>query len=149
MVVMKFGGSSVATAAALSRVCAIVHAEQRPRVVVVSALGGVTDALLELAAHAAARHDAEALEAVRALRDRHASLANLVRDEAERRAVLEHLDAGWRDVEALLRAASLVKVCTHAASDAIVAHGELASSRLAASRPGPVIDSLSVTSDSS
>ena len=132
MVVMKFGGSSVATSAALARVVAIVKAERRPRVVVVSALGGVTDALLELAAHAAARNEVAALEAVRALRDRHASLAGIVRDDAERRALLEHLDAGWRDVETLVHASSLLKACPPAASDAIVAHGELASSRLAA-----------------
>ena len=132
MVVMKFGGSSVATSAAFAKVVSIVKAERRPRVVVVSALGGVTDALLELAALAAARHDAAALEAVRALRDRHASLAGVVRDDAERRAVLEHLDAGWQDVETLVRASSLLKACPPPACDAIVARGELASSRLAA-----------------
>ena len=132
MVVMKFGGSSVATSAAFAKVVSIVKAERRPRVVVVSALGGVTDALLELAALAAARHDAAALEAVRALRDRHASLAGVVRDDAERRAVLEHLDAGWQDVETLVRASSLLRACPPPACDAIVARGELASSRLAA-----------------
>ena len=132
MVVMKFGGSSVATSAALARVVAIVKAERRPRVVVVSALGGVTDALLELAAHAAARHEAAALEAVRALRDRHASLAGIVRDDAERRAASRaprRRVAGRRDARP---ASSLLKACPPAASDAIVAHGELASSRLAA-----------------
>ena len=132
MVVMKFGGSSVATAAALARVVSIVKAERRPRVVVVSALGGVTDALLELAAKAAAGDDAAALEGVEALRDRHASLAGIVRDEAERRAVLSHLDAGWCDVGTLARASRMLKACPPAACDAIVARGELASSRLAA-----------------
>ncbi len=132
MVVMKFGGSSVATAAALANVVSIVKAERRPRVVVVSALGGVTDALLAVTAQAAARNEAAALEMVQALRDRHASLAGIVRDEAERRGVLSHLDAGWRDVETLARASSLLKACPPPACDAIVAHGELASSRLAA-----------------
>ncbi|MFO7694459.1 MAG: aspartate kinase [Vicinamibacterales bacterium] len=132
MVVMKFGGSSVATAAAFARVVSIVKAERRPRVVVVSALAGVTDALLKLAAHAAARNAAAALRAVRALREGHASLAGIVRDEAERRAVLGHLDAGWRDVETLVGASSLLKACPPPACDAIVARGELASSRLAA-----------------
>ena len=51
-VVMKFGGSSVVDAAAIDRVARIVSAEQArgsTPVVVVSALGGVTDALLALA----------------------------------------------------------------------------------------------------
>ena len=48
-VVMKFGGTSVQDAAALRRLIEAVGAEPRPRIVVVSALAGVTDALVELA----------------------------------------------------------------------------------------------------
>ena len=132
MVVMKFGGSSVATSAALARVCAIVSAERRRKVVVVSALGGVTDALLAAAAKAAARDLDGALDGLDQLRRRHAAIAEDIRDAAGRQALVASLDAGWRDVESLLRAAALLKACTPAASDAIVAHGELASSRLAA-----------------
>ena len=132
MVVMKFGGSSVATAPALARVSAIVAAERRPKVVVVSALGGVTDALLAVAARAEARQLDDALEGLAGIRARHAAMAGRIRADAGREALLRDLDDGWRDVEALLRAASLVNACTPAASDAIVSHGELASSRLAA-----------------
>jgi aspartate kinase len=129
---MKFGGSSVATAAALARVVAIVSAERRPRVVVVSALGGVTDALLALAARAAARDLDGAVDGLDAIRRRHAAIAEGIRGDADRQALVAGLDAQWRDVDALLRAASLLKACTPAASDAIVASGELASSRLVA-----------------
>jgi aspartate kinase len=132
MVVMKFGGSSVATAAALARACAIVSAERRRRVVVVSALGGVTDALLAAAARAAARDLDGALGGLDEIRRRHAAIAEGLRGDADRQALVASLDAGWRDVEALLRAAALLKACTPAASDAMVAHGELASSRLTA-----------------
>jgi aspartate kinase len=132
MVVMKFGGSSVATAAALARVCAIVSAERRRKVVVVSALGGVTNALLAAAARAAARDLDGALNGLGEIRRRHTAIAEGIRGDAERQALVSDLDAGWRDVEALLRAAALLKACTPAASDAIAAHGELASSRLAA-----------------
>ena len=132
MVVMKFGGSSVATAAALARLCAIVSAERRDRVVVVSALGGVTDALLAVAAWAAARDLEGAVAGLDEIRRRHATMAEGLREDAGRQALLRDLDAGWRDVDALLRAASLLRACTPAASDAVVAHGELASSRLAA-----------------
>ena len=50
MVVMKFGGTSVRDAEAVRRVVSIVGREKRPRVVVVSALSGVTDGLLDIAA---------------------------------------------------------------------------------------------------
>ena len=150
MVVMKFGGSSVATAAAIGRVVSIVKAERRPRVVVVSALGGVTDALLGLAARAAARDDAAALGALQELRERHASLAAVVRDASNRDALLASLDAGWRDVATLVGAAALLKACPPAATDAIVSHGELASSRLVAAilkdagHPAEWVDARSV-----
>jgi len=132
MVVMKFGGSSVATDAAIARVRSIVERERRPRVVIVSALGGVTDTLLALAGRAASRDLASALAGLEGLRVRHASVAAGMRGEAERHAVRAHLDAQWEEVETLLRAVSLLGACQPAASDAIVAHGELASSRLVA-----------------
>jgi len=150
MVVMKFGGSSVATAAALRRVVSIVGAERRPRVVVVSALGGVTDALLGLAARAASGDEAAAHRALQQLRDRHASLAAVVRDGADRETLLACLDAAWRDVATLGGAAALLKACPPAATDAIVAHGELASSRLVAAilkgagQPAEWVDARSV-----
>src|SRR6188768_1459327 len=49
MVVLKFGGTSVADADAIARLVAIVSARRGARTVVVSALAGVTDALLEIA----------------------------------------------------------------------------------------------------
>ena len=49
MVVLKFGGTSVADADAITRLVAIVAARRGARTVVVSALAGVTDALLEIA----------------------------------------------------------------------------------------------------
>jgi len=47
-VVMKFGGTSVRDADAIRRLAAIVGREDRQRLVVVSALAGVTDQLEEL-----------------------------------------------------------------------------------------------------
>jgi aspartate kinase len=132
MVVLKFGGSSVADAPSLLRVRAIVAAERRPRIVVVSALGGVTDGLIDAAARAAAGDEASALAALRALRARHASLAGAVRNPAARGDLLARLDEGWREVAALLRPAASASAVSPAVSDAVVAHGELASSRLTA-----------------
>ena len=45
---MKFGGTSVRDAEAMCRLTDIVARETRPRLVVVSALAGVTDMLVEL-----------------------------------------------------------------------------------------------------
>ncbi|MGN6354977.1 MAG: amino acid kinase family protein [Parafilimonas sp.] len=47
MKVLKFGGSSVANAENIQKVAAIVMSNNEQQVVVVSALGGVTDALIK------------------------------------------------------------------------------------------------------
>ena len=55
MIVMKFGGTSVESAAAIERVAAIVRARlARKPVVVVSAMGKTTNKLLAIAAEAVA-----------------------------------------------------------------------------------------------
>ncbi|MCP5119664.1 MAG: lysine-sensitive aspartokinase 3, partial [bacterium] len=63
MIVMKFGGSSLASAEALERVATIVASRKdRNPVVVVSAMGKTTDILLEIASHAVAGQRDKALE---------------------------------------------------------------------------------------
>src|SRR3954454_5064548 len=47
MKVLKFGGSSVANAANIQKVVNIVRHSSEPQIVVVSALGGVTDMLIK------------------------------------------------------------------------------------------------------
>ena len=60
MIVMKFGGTSVESAAAIARVAGIVQArEERRPVVVVSAMGKTTNKLLAIAAAAIAGKRAE------------------------------------------------------------------------------------------
>ena len=54
MKVMKFGGSSVGTASSILSVKKIVEAVDEPVIVVVSALGGITDKLLNASRLAAA-----------------------------------------------------------------------------------------------
>ena len=72
---MKFGGTSVADAAAIERVVGIVKtARDRsglPPVVIVSAMSGVTDRLLELTQSAERRLDAHVLNGVAELSHRH------------------------------------------------------------------------------
>jgi aspartate kinase len=79
---MKFGGTSVQDAAALRRLVAIVQAAAGSRVVVVSALARVTDALL-------AARDVSALKPLVA---RHAEIARALLSAAAAAAVMAELD---------------------------------------------------------
>jgi aspartate kinase len=77
MIVCKFGGTSVGTADAVRRLAGIVASRQAERpLVVVSALAGVTDRLLALAAAAAAGDPAALRAGVEALRADHARMAD-------------------------------------------------------------------------
>lgn len=83
----KFGGTSLASAERIREVAAILRAREDPaQVVVVSALRGVTDALIELGNLAAARNPAWR-EASERLRERHlAAAAELLASEPKRAA---------------------------------------------------------------
>src|ERR671919_1792801 len=80
MVVQKFGGTSVADPDAIARLIEIVRRARardgRGPAVVVSAMSGVTDALLHVAACAGASRVDEALECVHQLRHRHLAAAS-------------------------------------------------------------------------
>ena len=100
MIVMKFGGTSVKDAEAVRRVVQVVGRERRPRLVVVSALSKVTDALLE-AARLAEQGDATAArQAVKALHRRHEEMAALVRATERRAGLLAAIDALFEELEA-------------------------------------------------
>jgi aspartate kinase len=132
LIVMKFGGTSVQDAEAVSRVVQVVAGERRPRLVVVSALAGVTDTLLEVARLAERGEATAARSAVRALRLRHEEMTTLVR-QAERRAeLLKALDAVFAEVEAVATALAVVREVSPRSCDALGAAGELASSRIVA-----------------
>ena len=76
MIVLKFGGTSVGDAAAIRRTAGIVASRvERQPIVVVSALAGVTNALIALAEQAAKGQLIGAIRAVEGLRERHLGLA--------------------------------------------------------------------------
>ena len=88
MIVMKFGGTSVADRAAIDRLMSIVRAARqvaiqpestdwRGPVVVVSALGGATDRLLGVAAEAGAGDIEGARQNLQHLRARHLEVAGV------------------------------------------------------------------------
>ena len=141
---MKFGGSSVVDAAAIDRVIGIVQA-QRQRglapVVVVSALGGVTDTLLGLG-HAARAGDAAGVRSgVESLIDRHREQAVTLGLEPW------SLDDGFAPCIADLRAALDTiqgqRATDPRALDTIAATGELLSSQLmAAAMTGRGLDAI-------
>ena len=132
MIVMKFGGTSVKDAEAVRRVVQVVGRERRPRLVVVSALSKVTDALLEVARLAEQGDGLAARQAVKALHRRHEEMAALVRATERRADLLATIDALFQELEGIAHALAVVEEVSPRSLDAIVAFGELASSRIVA-----------------
>jgi aspartokinase/homoserine dehydrogenase 1 len=131
--VFKFGGTSVATPERIRQVVSLVQAAPSAvrRVVVVSALGGVTDQLLRAIDEALARSGAHP-SLLAALRQRHEeALVALARPEEQARLRLE-LDALWHNLGELLDGVSLLRECTPRTRDAIIGTGERASTPLVA-----------------
>ena len=132
MIVAKFGGTSVGDAAAIVRAADIV-AERVPRqpLVVVSALGGTTNALIAIAEQAASGQLILAVRGVEAIRERHLSVANeLLGQDADAIDVIGELSATCDELAALAEAHFVLGHATIRSIDAIASKGELLSSTL-------------------
>jgi aspartate kinase len=132
-IVMKFGGTSVADAAALDNVARIVaaHREAAP-VVAVSAMSGVTDSLLESTRIATERGVVEATEFLKETFHRHHYAAQqlLPRDSAQHFSGC--VDDAAAQISQLLQIIASDSKSRRATQDAIVSFGELLSSALLA-----------------
>jgi aspartate kinase len=134
VIVCKFGGTSVQDAAAITRLASIVRGRlaRRP-IVVVSALGGTTNQLLEVAHRAAAGELLEALDITRRLRERHLrEAAALLGGTAEGDELAAEIGAGFDELAHLAEAFRTLGHLTPRSLDTVAALGELLSSQLVA-----------------
>jgi aspartate kinase len=133
---MKFGGTSVADAAAVDRVAAIVRGQMDhrgwPPVVVVSALAGVTDRLIALTRAAEEGEGDRAVAGLSELLERHLAMASGLTTGVAETELLVAVRAEFDGVSGLMRALSVLREVSPRSLDAVVAVGELASSRIVA-----------------
>ena len=137
---MKFGGTSVGSADAIAQVVQIVRdhlAAGHELAVIVSAMSGVTDMLLDSAAAAAAA-DVAAYRAINdRLRQKHTAVINsLIPSEENRRDILREVQALSRAHLELCEAVRILGEVTPRISDALVSFGERLSSRVIAAVMG-------------
>jgi aspartate kinase len=131
VIVCKFGGTSVGDAEAIARTASIIAARrERQPVVVVSALGGTTNQLLQVAEQAAKGQLIGALRAVEGLRDRHLTQTQHLLNGAEADEVCNELSAMFDELAALAEALRTLGDLTPRSLDAIASLGEQLSSVL-------------------
>ena len=135
MIVQKFGGTSVADPAAVQRLIAIARSGRtngRGPVVVVSALSGVTDVLLTIAAEAGASQTANALAHVDRLRERHVAMVQALVADGDRGELTRQIEAQFTELSAVVQALAVLREVSVRTLDVIAAMGELLSSRIVA-----------------
>ena len=129
MIVMKFGGTSVDSAAAIERVASIVKARAHRRpVVVVSAMGKTTNKLLAIASTAIDGAREEYIRQIHDLRDFHSREARLVVPLADRAELDRLLDEHFQELTELVKGLAVLGELTPRSIDAISSYGERLSS---------------------
>lgn len=135
MRVLKFGGTSVATAEALQQVVQIIQGEvasNGPCMVVASATAGTTNKLLQAATLAPYRCE-DARQILAHIADDHHTLAREVMDSGSLlHDTLEHIDAHIQRALDLVDSMHVLQEWTEQSSDALVMTGELLSTAILA-----------------
>jgi bifunctional aspartokinase / homoserine dehydrogenase 1 len=129
-VVHKFGGTSLANAAAYRAVASIITgSSQFPQAVVVSATAGMTDGLIELVTMAA-RRDPAADDLAEALRGRQVNLVEELLADSGANDVVGSIDKDFTDISDVVRASGVMGTALDNAVGAVAGFGEVWSARL-------------------
>jgi aspartate kinase len=134
VIVLKFGGTSVGDAEAIARTGRIISTRvDRGPIVVVSALAGVTNALIGIAEQAAKGHLIGAIRAVEGLRERHLEQAEtLLGNDRDAQDICAELSVMIDELAHLAEALATLGDLTPRSLDAISSYGEKMSSILCA-----------------
>jgi bifunctional aspartokinase / homoserine dehydrogenase 1 len=147
LAVMKFGGTSVGDASSIRNVAEIVRdaAYSSDIVVVVSAMCGVTNRLIEAATEAEAGNRVRVAAIFEELQNRHVQAAcELIPSAFDRNLILQQLRELFEETETLCNLATAVRKVTPAQRDLIASLGERACAPLVAA----VLADLGVPSES-
>jgi aspartokinase/homoserine dehydrogenase 1 len=130
--VHKFGGASLADSTAVRHAVTLIRSfRQETTVVVVSAMAGVTDALLEVGRQAGGGDQRSVAALVDQLRSRHAEVVRTVLSPGRRRnAMLAQIEAAFQELEALAQGLRLLRELTPRTMDSLISRGEQLSARI-------------------
>ncbi|QES87541.1 bifunctional aspartate kinase/homoserine dehydrogenase I [Rhizosphaericola mali] len=130
MQVLKFGGSSVANAENIKKVVQIVtHNNYAKQIVVVSAMKGVTDKLLQLG-DKSCQPEKEYEKILQSLTTQHIEAANELLPVATRSGCLSMIMQIFNELEDICESVFRLQELSPATKDRIVGYGELLSSKI-------------------
>jgi aspartokinase/homoserine dehydrogenase 1 len=134
MQVLKFGGSSVANEKNIKQVASIVQqaVAQDKTVVVVSALGGITDLLLQ-AGTLAANNDSMYKQTLAEIKQRHVETVKLLLPITHQSSILSTVLQHCNELEDVCNGVYLLNELSNRIKDRIASYGEIMSSRILSS----------------
>ena len=141
MQILKFGGTSVANAKNISNVVSIVQEKLKENnksdnyriIVILSALGGITDALLE-AATLASVGDISYKEKLHSIEQRHLNTVKELIPLDQQSGVLSMVKKRCNEIEDTCNGVFLLKELSFRTKDSIVSYGELILSQIFAAK---------------
>ena len=137
---MKFGGTSVGSVDSIQKVKKIVEAEKEPVIVVVSALGGITDQLIRTAAMATQGDIAYEAEFDCMVRRHEEMIQRVVPSGSKKRTLGKKIHALLDELKDIYQGLYLLKDISSNMEDTVVSYGERLSSLIVAA----VIDDAEV-----
>lgn len=134
MKVLKFGGTSVGSVKSILSLKKIVEneAKHQPVVIVVSALGGITDQLLSTS-QMALRHEERWKDEFNAMVDRHHKMIDtIITDTKSREDLFNQVDILFEQLKSIYYGVFLIHDLSEKTQNAIVSYGERLSSKIVA-----------------
>ncbi|MES1221151.1 MAG: bifunctional aspartate kinase/homoserine dehydrogenase I, partial [Bacteroidota bacterium] len=131
MQVLKFGGTSVANAENIQKVAAIVKqiTSKDKTIVVVSALGGITDILIQSGELAASMNESYK-EKLQVVEQRHLDAVKSLLPVAQQSSLLSWVKKSCNEIEDICNGIFLLGELSPRTKDRIVSYGELMSSHI-------------------
>jgi aspartokinase/homoserine dehydrogenase 1 len=132
MKVMKFGGTSVGSVESILNLKRIVEASTEPVIVVVSALGGITDKLIATANMALACDANYQISFSEMVVRHHEMIEAIIQDTAKKERLLACVDGLLNELRSIYQGVYLIRDLSPKTQDSIVSYGERISSNIVA-----------------
>jgi aspartokinase/homoserine dehydrogenase 1 len=129
MKVLKFGGTSVGTLDSINQVIRIISDNKQPVAVVYSAMGGVTNKLIEMGT-LASKGDARYLDILQSIEERHFAIIRALVDVKAQSSILAKIKGNFNEIEDLLKGITYIRELSIKTMDLLLSFGERLSSQI-------------------
>ena len=126
MKVIKFGGTSVATSKSLKNVFSIIENEKDNTIIVVSALGGITDILHDFISS----KGNSSVDYLKEIEERHLEIIHGLSKVENQSSLLSFLKQQLNELETILEAVSTIDEITKKTISKVLSFGEILSSKI-------------------